>query len=402
MPVDKVQHGNARLWPIGGVCAALLLAIEPTAPAFAQGRPATVGVAAVEERKVVETRAVLGQLTAAVEAQVATRTAGIVSDVLFSVGDEVSRGSVLIRMDRTRVALERKSSLAAVEVATAGRAVAQAELRRAAQAFDRQKALRGSRAFSRSRFEDLEQDAARARALLVRATAELRQAEAALAEVDYRVANMVVRAPFDGVIIGRDAQPGAYMSVGSRVATMMDVNNLEIEADIPVELVSGLTPGTSLTVAFDGGANSKAIVRAVLPVQTIATRTRPVRFTVDLSKLDLTRLARGKSVTLSVPAGPERIALTVPKDALVQSARGWMVFAVVAGKAVPKRVQFTDAVADRVIVTNGLLEGELVVVRGNERLRPGQAVSPNPGAKPAARDPKKSSRSAGSREAGKS
>ncbi|MEL6227164.1 MAG: efflux RND transporter periplasmic adaptor subunit, partial [Pseudomonadota bacterium] len=181
-----------------------------------------------------------------------------------------------------------------------------------------------------------------------------------------------------------------------------DVNNLEIEADIPVELVSGLTPGTSLTVAFDGGANSKAIVRAVLPVQTVATRTRPVRFTVDLSKLDLTRLARGKSVTLSVPAGPERIALTVPKDALVQSARGWMVFAVVEGKAVPKRVQFTDAVADRVIVTNGLSEGELVVVRGNERLRPGQAVSPNPGAKPAARDPKKSSRSAGSTEAGKS
>lgn len=372
-PLDPLLR---KLWLVTLTGSLALSGAQATVqPAFAQGRAASVGVATVDERKIGDTRNVIGQLTAATEARIATRTAGIVADVLFIIGDEVAKGATLVRLDTSRLAIERDAALAARNVAVAGRAVAESELKRAEQSFSRQAALRRSRAFSRSLFEDRQQDVARARATLTQAEAEIKRADTTVAEIDYRLTHAEIKAPFDGVVIARDAQPGAYMSVGTPVATLLDAANLEVEADVPVELVDGLTPGTEIAMTFDGGGTATARVRAVVPVQAISTRTRPVRFTADLSTVGAQRIARGKSVTLAVPLGAPRNALTVPKDALVQAGTGWQVFTVKDGKAMPVRVSIGVSAGDRVVVEDGLAAGTQVVVRGNERLRPGQAVS---------------------------
>lgn len=343
----------------------------------AQPGPTLVGVATAQMVEITDTRPVIGQLVAAVEADVATRTSGIVGEVLFQVGDEAAEGQVLVQLDQSQLRLERSSVLADVEVAKAGMEVAGAELKRAQQGFERQAALTSSGAFSRSRYEDLQQDAARAEGLLSRARAEMRRAEARLAEVDYRIQHSAVVAPFRGIVISRQAQPGAYMSVGATVATLMDAANLEIEADLPVELIGSLDVGRDMLALFSNGTTGRAIVRAVVPVQLLSTRTRAVRFAIDLSSLDPKLLARGETVTLQIPASAPRRALAVPKDALVQSGTGWMVFAVVNGKAVPRTVSLGESAAERIEVTSGLSEDDVVVVRGNERLRPGQSVAPN-------------------------
>lgn len=355
------------------VATASPIVFSPT-PALAQ-RAALVGVATAKIEEITESRPVIGQVVASVEADVAARIPGIVTEVTFDIGDRVAGGQVLARLDRELIGIERSTAEADVKVAEAGLVVAEAELKRTEVSFQRQAALRRSGAFSRSRFEDLQQEVNKARAEITRARAQLQRSKAALAQFAYRLTHSEIRAPFDGIVIARRSQPGAYIQTGASVATLLDIANLEIEADVPVELIASLPAGRDVKATFETGPTTTLIVRAVIPVQTVSTRTRPVRFSLNLAELSTTTLARGKSVTLMIPASAPRETLTIPKDALVQNAAGWIVYTVIDGKAQPRRVEIGDASGTNIEVTSGLKAGDTVVIRGNERLRPGQPVT---------------------------
>ncbi len=355
--------------------AALLVALAALPlGALAQQGPASVLAERVELREITDTTPILAQVVATTEAEVATRTAGIVADVLFRVGDRVEAGQPLVRLDRDLIEIRRRTAAAALEASKAGVEVAEAQLRLAQQAFERTSQLRGSTAFSKGQFEDLEQSAAQARSELARAGAMVAQAEAELARADYDLRHATILAPFSGVVIGRAAQPGSYIDLGEPVATLIDAASLEIEANMPVKLVGSLEEGRRIEADFGAGQTTEAEVRSLLPVETATTRTRPVRLSFDAAALAAAGLAAGNSVTLRVPVSAPRRALTVPKDALVQSRGGWTVFAVEEGAATPRRVEIGGPLGDRMEVVSGLLPGEIVVVRGNERLRPGQPV----------------------------
>lgn len=354
---------------------AISLAIASTASSgLAQGRPAAVEVDAVRESRISDTRPVIGRLVASVRSQIASRIAGVVSTVTIRVGDRVRQGQVLIHIDTTLAEIEKRSAMAARRVAEAGIAVAEAKLKLAQQTFERQSQLQGSTAFSRGRFEDLRQAMVQARSELAQAKAAVGNTAAQIARADYTLRHATIAAPFEGVVIARAAQPGQYVQLGSTVATLLDTSNLEIDADVPTTLVGGLTTGQKVEAHFDEGPAMVATVRAVVPVDNVSTRTRSVRFSVDLSKVAPELVATGKTLTLAVPASAPRKVLTVSKDALVQAGTGWMVFVATGNKAQPRPIGIGQSVAERVEVTSGLKAGELVVVRGNERLRPGQPL----------------------------
>jgi len=87
-------------------------------------------------------------------------------------------------------------------------------------------------------------------------------------------------------------------------------------------------------------------------------------------------IAIGQSITVNIPISDPRDVLSVPKDALVQARGGWTVFVSEEGVAQPRTVQIGVALGDRFEVLDGLEEGDVVVTRGNERLRPGQEIVP--------------------------
>ncbi|MEM6422785.1 MAG: hypothetical protein AAF698_09360, partial [Pseudomonadota bacterium] len=88
------------------------------------------------------------------------------------------------------------------------------------------------------------------------------------------------------------------------------------------------------------------------------------------------RAATGRSVTLRVPASAPRGAVTIPKDALVQSRGAWTVFVVEDGVAASREVRLGQPAGNWIEIRSGLDIGEYVVTRGNERLRPGQPIAP--------------------------
>ncbi|MEM1343285.1 MAG: efflux RND transporter periplasmic adaptor subunit [Pseudomonadota bacterium] len=364
------SHGFAAALPL---VAALALA---AVPAQAQQGRAGVLVDRVVLSEVLETTPVLAQVVATVESSVATRTAGVVDTVSFRVGDRVEAGAELVRLDVDLILIRQRTARAALDAAQAGIEVAEARVRLATQAFRRQSQLRGSTAFSRGQFEDLEEQAAQARAELGLAQAEVGRAEAELASAEYDLRNATILAPFAGVVTERLAQPGAYIALGQAVATLIDTASLEIEVDLPVKLVPAIEEGMALSARAEETDIFEATVRSLLPVEDVSTRTRPVRLSADFAQMRDVRLAAGKSLVLDVPISRARSVVTVSKDALVQSRGGWSVFTVEDGIANPRRIEIGMSSGSRVEVRSGLLPGDVVVVRGNERLRPGQPVAP--------------------------
>ena len=145
---------------------------------------------------------------------------------------------------------------------------------------------------------------------------------------------------------------------------------------MPPRYTAFSSPGQSVIARTEFGTELTLQLRAVLPIENPSTRTRAVLFSApDLS--DLGDAAVGQSLTVEIPVGDAREVLSVPKDALVQGQGGWTVFVAADDQAQPRSVTLGVPLGDRYEVLSGLAPGDLVVVRGNERLRPGQAITAN-------------------------
>ena len=128
-----------------------------------------------------------------------------------------------------------------------------------------------------------------------------------------------------------------------------------------------------------------AVLMAVM-FGLVALVTIPIQLTPDF-RATTKPLAIAQSVTLELPIGESRRVVTVDKDGVIQQPDGAMVYLVEEEAAAPRPVQLGEAVGGRFEVLDGLKPGDLVVVRGNERLQPGQPIT-YPGAPEPANGPK--------------
>ena len=132
-----------------------------------------------------------------------------------------------------------------------------------------------------------------------------------------------------------------------------------------------------INVELDDASTLTGTVRAVIPNENPTTRTRQVRLQPALDAIE-TPLAINQSATVHVPIGASRNVVSVHKDAIINRRGQSMVYVVEDGKASIRPVQLGEAVGARLEVRGGLAVGDKVVVRGNERLRPGQPVAFGP------------------------
>ena len=353
--------------------AATLLMLAAASAAAQDGRATPVGVDAVRSEPLEQTVPVIGRLVARQSGVVAARTRGAVAEIRVTVGDRVKKREVIAVLARDRVRATRE--LRATEVAQAEAAIAtsKAQLDFVTQEMKRLEGLRRSAAFSQARFEDKRQEVVKARSATTEKEAALLRARVNLKMADIELRDSEIRAPYAGVVSVRHIEVGAYVGVGQSVVTLIDDEHLEIEAAVPAERIPGLAPGTPVVFRLVGTSSSNAVVRAVVPEENPLTRTRTVRFTPHFNG-DHKNLATNQSVTLHLPAGPARTVVTVHKDAVLNRSDGALVFVVAKNVARPRPVHLGEAVGGRFEVVDGLKPGDLVVVRGNERLRPGQKV----------------------------
>ncbi len=380
----SIIHRRSTIPVLASVLAGVLaftLSLAPEAglaqskPAKKKGpRAALVGIDKVRADKVSQTIPVLGRLVARRAGVVAARVAGPVAKMRVDVGDRLRKGDVVAVLVRERLHWMRERRAAEVASHMARLAARGAEMKMKNQEMQRLEKLRRTKsaAHHASRFDAMSQEVAMLNASVAEAAARLKQAEAEARLAQINLDYTTIRAPFPGVVTQRHTNVGAFVNVGQAVVSLIDDSALEVEADVPVKRIGGLKPGTEVAVRING-ATLAARVRAVVPEENPQTRTRSVRFTVDLGPLRGS-LAGNQSVTVAVPISAAQDVVSVHKDAVLKRRGKNMVFVVVEGAAKPRTITIGDAVGGRFVVRKGLKAGDVVVVRGNERLFPGQPV----------------------------
>ena len=369
---------SRRMRRIGSIAAvaAIVLPVLCLWPQSASAqRAALVGVDEVRDERVSQTYPVIGRMVARQAGVIAARVGGPVAEVRVAVGDTVERGAVLAVLVRDRLRWLRERRAADVAERRADVLARQAQITMKSQELERLERLRQTRsaAFRQAVYDDTRIEADMLSSQAGEAQARLKQAEAdlSLAELDLRDAE--IRAPFAGVVTVKHIDAGAYLSVGAPVITLVNDRDLEIEADVPADRVASLQPGVEVTVSI-GGRDERTVVRASIPQENPLTRTRAVRLTPQFKASDID-YAVNQSATVHVPVSVGRKVVSVHKDAILNRQGNNMVFVVEEGAAKPRPIVIGEAVGGRFIVVDGLKPGETVVVRGNERLFPGQPVT---------------------------
>ena len=322
-----------------------------------------------------QTMPVLGRVVTNQSGIVATRIAERIEKLEVRIGDRVKKGAILARLSSDQLRQSLRLKKAELSRAKAIGEKSNAEFKKKEQARQRIIALRGSTAFRQDRDQNSQRDLEMAAGSLKEAEAEVARAEAALNMAQQFLRDTLIKAPYSGIIISTHIVPGSYTRTGDPIVTMLNDDDLEIEADIPTVRALNLVPNMKVQGKLQNEVLFEASLRTVIPQENMQTRTLAARFTLDASSKGM-RIVGNQSVTLDIPIGTSTRITTVHKDAILINKGNKNVYVLKDNKAVKKVIKIGRSVGERFEVIEGLRPGDITITRGNERLRPGEIVKP--------------------------
>ena len=340
-----------------GVWGAVSIANVIAAPA-PKKRAAPVVVAEATTTKLAPVTWVAGTVISRDDAKLATEVEGRLKKVL-EVGTRVKAGQVVSLIDNTFVDLRIEEMKAAVK-----REKAQLHFQR--EEVKRLQRLAKQNNTAKTLLEQTQADREIARNELEIARTRLRQAK----EEKWR---HEIRAPFDGVIAERYVQGGERVDKGDQVVRLIDPATMEVQARVPLKSINFILEKSKIKLQVDQPqlVAVQGEVRVIVPVGDERSRLMDLRINFKDVNWRI-----GQPVRVALPTAAPKEVLAIPRDALVLRRSGTSVYRVNGeNKAENIPVKVGIASGDLVEVTGKLNPGDKVVIRGGERLRPGQLVS---------------------------
>jgi len=182
-----------------------------------------------------------------------------------------------------------------------------------------------------------------------------------------------IKAPFDGIVIEKSVEKGEWVPSGGTVAVIAENSEVDIVVDVPETVLPFLTKGLVSDVSFLGTKAEPVEARfiSVVPRGDISTRTFSIKLRLD----NTYNLIEGMEARAHIPVGEKIKGLLVPRDSVIKKYGKNVVFTVSESKAKMVPVKITSYSAMMVGISGaGLSDGMKVIVKGNERVRNGQAV----------------------------
>jgi RND family efflux transporter MFP subunit len=391
---DHARYGGQRRTGVWVLVAVLVLGGAAGAWVWLRApREVPVQVAAVTELGGSEAGgppAVLnasGYVTARRRATVSSKVTGKVIEVHVEEGMAVRQGQVLARLDDTTP--RRYLELAEAEVAVSKRQAAETEVRlkEARLTLTRNRALVKDGIGNQADLDRAEAEVGAYEARLDLTREQVRAAESQVAVQRANVDDTVIRAPFSGVAISKDAQPGEMVSPVSAgggftrtgISTIVDMSSLEIEVDVNESYINRVTSGQRVEATLDAYPEWHVPAHVITMVPTADRQKATVLVRIGFEQLD-PRILPDMGVKVAFLGAPEpagraaKPRLMVPRTA-VRTDQGQSVVFVVVERHVERRaVRTGDARGDAVEVTGGLTAGERVVIDGPPDLADGRQV----------------------------
>ncbi|WP_299944759.1 efflux RND transporter periplasmic adaptor subunit [uncultured Microbulbifer sp.] len=350
--------------------AAMALSLIAAGPALAQRGAVVVTVDRAQTREMAPSQWSAGQVVSRRDVRISSELDGVL-EFVAEPGSLVKKGERLAQLDATHWRLQLRNSESRIAQLQARLTYMDAQLQRLSKLAETNSTSRAALEEQQAEREAMAQD------LLAAQIERDRRA--------YERSKTTIDAPFDALVVSRELQAGEYVRTGSELLRALDMSQLEVEADIPLAALPLINAGDTIAVRSDVVSRSEGErararlftgqVRQFVPVASDHSRRAKLMVQLPQSAPQQWDWIVGMPVQVAVPLSEARAILAVPRDALVLRNGDTFVYRVGEGdKAERLSVRIGSGDGEWITVHGDLASGDRVIVRGAERLQPGQAV----------------------------
>ena len=325
---------------------------------FGAGQPpALVNTTKVTQGIVNPLEEFIGTLNFSKTSQIASATNGLVVSVNFEAGDSLKKGDVLIEVDSRTLDIQINSAKANVEIA-------QIYVENTMKDYNRYKELLEKKSISQKIFDDS----------YFKYNTEKQNLIIAKAKLDELIINKeykTIKAPYDGVVVEKNIEVSEWASSGKVMATFVATNEIDLIFNLPTSYIYKLDKNDNYDINIKGKIISSKLYASIAKGDR-RTRTFPVKFK---AKVNNDFLYNGMEVKINLPRSKKQNSLMVPRDAVIKRFGQNVIFLDVDSIAIMMPVEILGYTKKNVAVfAKGLKKDDSVIVKGNERVFPKQAI----------------------------
>jgi membrane fusion protein (multidrug efflux system) len=332
---------------------------QSTAPVPATGasgvaapaRPAGVEVAKVEVMKLTDDAQTVGSLRSRQGVVIRPEISGRIRDLNFKDGDRVKKGQLLVQLDDQLQQAQLKQAMAELGIAKSNHT--------------RNQELQAQNFISKRTVDE--------------SAANMEVSEAKLSLAAATAARLKILAPFDGITGIRTANPGDYLKDGADIVNIEDIEAIFVDFKLPERFQTKVRKGQMANIELDAlpGRKFSALVQAIDPLLDANGRSVSVRGCIDNRSM---QLRPGMFARVTQVFGERDKALVVPEEAIVPQGPRTTVIKVVDGTNKDDKGQFVKVSQrvdvkigirrpGRVEILEGVKEGEVIVIAGQQRIQ---------------------------------
>jgi RND family efflux transporter MFP subunit len=326
-----------------------------------------------------------GYVVAQRKAAVASKITGRLVALMVEEGSRVKEGQVIARLENEDTLAARNQADANLKVARANLEEAKADLEDASRAFRRNEELWAKQYIARAEYDTSEARYQKTQAAVAAAEAAVRASSAALQAANVALDYSLIRAPFDAVVLTKNADIGdivtpigAAANAKAAVVTIADLNSLEVEADVSENNLAQVRGGQPCEIQFDALPDSRfrGSVHTIVPTvdRTKATITVKIRF-LDKDPRILPEM-RAKVSFLSRPVSreEEKPRTAVNRSAITRRDGREIVFLIKENRVVETAIKRGALFGEMVEILDGLKAGSRVVNKPPKKLKNGAVI----------------------------
>ena len=335
--------------------------------------PMTVEVGKVTRATIQQELTVVGNLIGETTVSVAPRAAGRLQNVDVRLGDKVSRGQRIAKIEDFELVEQIKQQEAAQDVSQATIRQRETDLALAKTGLDRSTSLFEKKLIAKQVLDDSESRYQSAQASVDLARAQSQQSKARLDELKINLANTTITSPVNGFVSRRLVDPGASVGQNAPVVEVVDISRVRLIANVVEKDLKQLQSGDVTRVEVDAfpGETFMGRIARVSPVLDPATRTAPIEVEIPNPSY---RLKPGMYARVGITLDTTKDALVVPANALVDLGGRRGVFQPLSETAVFRAVQVGNEQGQLVEILGGLTEGQEIITTGAGQLRDGDRI----------------------------
>jgi len=380
------QKKKRRVWPI---VVGILLAVIALLLVLKSMKPTEVETTTARSAAESGPASVLdasGYVTARRVATVSSKITGKVKEVLIEEGQRVKEGEILATLEATDASAQQSLSISQLASAKSQLAEAQAQLKLAERNLVRQRELAAKKLVAASSLDAAvaERDSRAARLVSLQRSVTVSQDQLAIS--NNGVDNTVIRAPFDGVIVTKAAQPGEMISpisggggsIRTGIGTLVDMDSLEIQVDVNEAYIGRVQPKMPVDAVLNAYPDWKIPAEVIAIIPTADRSKATVKVRIAMNSKD-PRIVPDMGVRVSFlesrkPDAPKPTGVWVAERAVLKNGDKNFVFVIANGVTKMTEVTLGEKRDADIMISKGLTGGETLVLGPTEKLSDGSKV----------------------------